>query len=110
MRAMLVTIYISFPVYFISENQAPNSLPPLPLRSSAEGSLRQRLERSGVLIDSALLHRGAEIGSGCFGKVYKGQLAVTSEKDVTYQPVAIKTLRGDYLLTYSVFIVFSSCV
>lgn len=56
--------------------------------------LRQDVERSGVFIDRSQIHMGSEIGSGCFGKVFRGALRTDDQSRKTFIPVAIKTLKG----------------
>lgn len=59
-------------------------------------ALRDTLASSGVLIELSSLHLGREIGSGCFGKVFRGVLdEFTEEGEVRRTSVAIKTLKGE---------------
>jgi len=62
-----------------------------------------KIAKSRVLIDSSCILFGEEVGSGCFGKVYRGIFVDGSPEDnVLHIPVAIKTLKGmgDFVIFY----------
>ena len=64
-------------------------------------ALRDKLAKDKVLIELSSLHLGREIGSGCFGKVFRGVLdEVTTDGEIIRTSVAIKTLKGLLQITY----------